>query len=286
MRLLKIILIVLFIITLLVIGVMTSKTVENTLYSFNQYSDPVVTNLSINLSNTDLNIIGVENDVVTITSNTSKYESKRNDILTYVDGDTLYVENTHNSAVDRLAFQNEINIYVPSTYEVQDITVEMQRGNFTIDGLNFDEVNTSNSVSSVSIENSKFKKAIIEDSEGDFVVKNSTANSLEFTTQVGSFNIQNSTVNDAVVSNIAHGQLILDNATISSLQTNGQQDVYITLNPTGNYDIKTDKLIDNPNFRKSEFGYTYIGTVSDNYTSVYDLGNNEIKKVDFNKKKA
>lgn len=276
MKILKMIIVFIFLSFSLVAINMTRNVTEKQILNLAQYEP--IKNINIDVTNTNINITAAQTDQISIEQKMPKYIDDSVEFVVDVTDNTLKISNPIDSN-HALSFQSQLNIIIPESLNLDKVDLSVTRGNVAISSIQTDDFIVSGSAINMQLSQSNMKAFTGDAPKMNLKVTDSNFVTTNFKTNYGSLDVENSKITTKLETEIAHGDTTISNSLVADTSFSGNQVLYLTLSNLYNTTIKTQKTISDPMFTEVADGYVFGSQEQEAQTMIINALDSEIRKI-------
>lgn len=237
--------------------------------------------ISVNVDQADVNITAAEVDQIQVESTYSENTEDQEHYFSYVEGNTLYIDNY--IAQDRGVFDTDakINIYVPIESNVEEINVDIDYGSISTSDIEMTTFNIYTNEADVNVSDCSINNLRIETNFANVTIQNTISEVIDIVGEKA--NILLDHVNSKAININSELKMVVDFVYCVTNEfniTGNDIELLMTLYDNMNYNIASNTLINNIYFSDNNgdniYEYKAVEPVD---TANFNFENVEVKNI-------
>lgn len=266
------------IIILVAIVVLIGSTInqEEVITDSVSYDVEGIEKISINVDQADVNITAAEVDQIQVEATYSKDTEEQEHYFSYIEDNTLYIDNYIVKDTGILNTDAKINVYVPIESNVSEINVDIDYGSISASDIEMTTFNIFTNEADVNVSDCTINNLRIETNFANVAVKNTISEQIDIVGEKANIILDH--VNSKVININSEIKMVVDFVYCVTNEfniTGNEIELLMTLYDNINYNITSNTIITAPNFMdtNSDGIYEYkavepVDTATFNFTNV------------------
>lgn len=188
----------------------------------------------------------------------SKVSNPSSSLYTYVEGETLYVNEYPYIQKNIISKKESVNIYIPEEYTVDELDIETDSGKINVDSIETGKLNLMSSTGNVDLANVTVDSLNMAGDRFGVNISNLVAKT--FTSQMtnSEINLINSIVDSVTITNDGESSVAIEKLVTNEVTVAGQKtDLNLHLNEENDYVFNTNLTLPNTRLEEIDNGYQY-----------------------------
>lgn len=246
-----------FLVFLLIIVNVTNFSYEQEVETYDMISNEI-SNVDISVENVNINVLSSVDKDVRLEHNFSPDKNLSSNIYSYIDENVLYIKQYPYETNPLITKREDLNIYIPSAYDFDTLTIKTTSGEVSIDDLEIPTISTTSSTGQLNIANVKATDFAIGGDNYTVNINDLSADNLDLEMNSSFLYVNNSFIDDVVLNLIEDSTVNIGKLVGSTININAPKaTVKLEWTSGFNYIVTTDNIINNEDLILESGKYSY-----------------------------
>lgn len=246
-----------FLVFLLIIVNITNFSYEQEVETYDMISNEI-SNVDISVENVNINVLSSVDKDVRLEHNFSPDKNLSSNIYSYIDENVLYIKQYPYETNPLITKREDLNIYIPSAYDFDTLTIKTTSGEVSIDDLEIPTISTTSSTGQLNIANVKATDFAIGGDNYTVNINDLSADNLDLEMNSSFLYVNNSFIDDVVLNLIEDSTVNIGKLVGSTININAPKaTVKLEWTSGFNYIVTTDNIINNEDLILESGKYSY-----------------------------
>lgn len=221
--------------------------------------DQNITTIDVNALGANVSIATTVDKDIKIEHAYSKAENPSSSLYTYVENNTLYVNEYPHIPKNIISKKESVNIYIPEEYSIEKLDVETDSGKINMDSIETGELNVKSVSGNVDLANVKVDDLSVIGGTFGTNLSNIVAKNLDSKMDSNELTLKNSIIDNVNIANGAKSAVLIEKLVTNDVSVTGlETDVKLNLNEENDYIFNTGLMLPNSRLEATDKGYQYV----------------------------